>query len=68
MSKTWLSGLNTQSIGGLDAFDTIENATAFAVEAFPGTPATLGAAYTTRVFDGEVVEQASRQMRSPFYA
>ncbi len=68
MSKTWLSGLNTQSIGGLDAFDTIENATAFVVEAFPGTPATLGAAYTTRVFDGEVVEQASRQMRSPFYA
>ncbi|MCF3629375.1 YdhR family protein [Thalassospiraceae bacterium LMO-SO8] len=68
MSKTWLSGLNTQSIGGLDAFDTIENATAFAVEAFPGTPATLGAAYTTRIFDGAVVEQASRQMRSPFYA
>jgi len=35
ISKLWLSGLNTNTLGGVDAFDTIENALAFAVDDFP---------------------------------
>ncbi len=67
LAKTWLSGLHTHTIGGIDAFDTIENATAFAIEEFPKTAAGMNAAFVTRVFDAAIVEEASRQMRSPFY-
>ena len=67
LSKTWLSGLNTGTPGGLYAFDTIENASKFAIDYFPTEAKQLNAAFTTRVFDASVVEQASREMNSPFY-
>lgn len=67
LAKTWLSGLHTHTLGGIDAFDTVENAKAFALEAFPATAAKLNAAFCARVFDATVVEEASRQMRSPFF-
>ena len=53
--------------GGIYAFDTIENATAFAVNYFPKEAAALNAAFTTRIFDGRVVEEASKQLHSPFF-
>lgn len=68
LSKTWLSGIHTQTLGGLDAFDTIENARTFAVDIFPETAAKMNAAYTTRLFDAAATEEASRDMGSPFYA
>lgn len=68
LSKTWLSGINTGTLGGLDAFDTIENARTFATDIFPKTAAKMNVGYTTRLFDGAVVEEASRDMSSPFYA
>jgi len=68
LGKTWLSGLHTETLGGFDAFDTLENATAFALEAFPKAAAAMNAAFVTRIFDAAVVEDASREMRSPFYA
>lgn len=64
MAKTWLSGLYTQTVGGIYAFDTVDNAIRFAVEYFPGEAHTLNAAFTTRVFDATVVEEASRGMNS----
>jgi hypothetical protein len=67
MAKTWLSGLHTGTPGGLYAFDTIENAMKFAIDYFPTEAAGLNAAFTTRVFDAAVVEEASREMNSPFY-
>ncbi|MBL4906160.1 MAG: YdhR family protein [Sneathiella sp.] len=67
LSKTWLSGLHTNTLGGVDAFDTIENAQAFALEAFPKTAAKLNAAFYTRVFDANATETASQDMHSPFY-
>ncbi len=67
LSKTWLSGINTNTLGGIYAFDTVENATAFALDYFPTEPAKLGAAFYTRVFDAAPVEEASRQMYSPFF-
>lgn len=68
LSKTWLSGIHTGTIGGFDAFDTIENARTFATDIFPETTSKMNAAYTTRLFDGSVVVEASRDMGSPFYA
>ncbi|RED52487.1 YdhR family protein [Aestuariispira insulae] len=68
ITKTWLSGLHTNTIGGIDAFDTVENAKAFALKSFPETARKLNAAFYTRVFDASVTETASRDMYSPFYA
>ena len=67
LAKTWLSGLHTGTPGGLYAFDTIENAQKFAIDYFPTEAKQLNAAFTTRVFDASVVEEASREMNSPFY-
>ncbi len=68
LGKTWLSGLNTNTLGGIDAFDTLEHAQAFAIDAFPKAAAAMNAAFYTRVFDAEITEQASRLLHSPYYA
>jgi hypothetical protein len=67
LHKTWLSGVHTGSVGGFYAFDTIENATRFAVDHFPTEAAKLDAAFTTRLFDASVVAEASRGVRSQFF-
>ena len=67
LSKMWLSGLNTNTLGGVDAFDTVENALAFAIEDFPKTTAKMNAAFYTRVFNANASEAASRALNSPFY-
>jgi hypothetical protein len=67
LSKTWLSGLHTNTLGGIYAFDTIENARAFALTYFPTESAKLNAAFYTRIFDASRVEEASRQLHSPFF-
>lgn len=67
LSKTWLSGVHTGSLGGFYSFDTIENAKKFAVDYFPQEAASLKAAFTTRIFDAAPTETASREMASPVY-
>jgi hypothetical protein len=67
LSKTWLSGLHTNMLGGIYAFDTIESARDFALVYFPSETAKLNAAFYTRVFDASLVVEASRQLRSPFF-
>jgi hypothetical protein len=54
-------------LGGLDAFDTVENALDFALNDFPKTAAAMNAAFYTRVFDARVTEAASRGLNSPYY-
>lgn len=66
LSKTWLSGVNN-TVGGIYAFDTLENAKHFAIEIFPKTAAKMHAAFYTRIFDASLVEDASRGMGSPFF-
>ncbi len=67
LHKTWLSGVNTQSVGGFYAFDTLANATRFVTDYFPTEAAALGVAYTTRLFNAAPVAEASRGTRSPFF-
>ncbi|WP_417811168.1 YdhR family protein [Thalassospira alkalitolerans] len=67
LSKTWLSGLHTGTVGGFYAFDTIKNAQRFALDYFPTETRQLNAAFYTRVFDANATETASRDMASPFY-
>ena len=67
LSKTWLSGINNHTIGGIYAFDSIKNAKQFAIAKFPKTAAKMNSAFYTRIFDATVVEEASRAMNSPFF-
>jgi hypothetical protein len=67
LSKVWLSGHNTNTLGGVDAFDTVENALDFAINDFPKTAAAMNAAFYTRVFDARVTEDASRGLNSPYH-
>ncbi|WP_420412111.1 YdhR family protein [Roseibium sp.] len=66
-NKVWLSGLQTNTLGGFDAFETVEQALDFAINQFPETAANVGCAFYTRVFDAGVTARASREMNSPYY-
>lgn len=63
-NKTWLWGAVNRSVGGFYEFDTVENAKRFVTGYFPGEARRFGVAQTTRVFDGEGVEEASRFLNS----
>lgn len=67
LAKTWLSGIHSNSVGGIYAFDSIENAKHFAIDLFPEIAAKQNAAFYTRIFDANASEVASRDMDSPFY-
>lgn len=67
ISKTWLSGVDNNSIGGFYAFDSIENAKKYATGFMAERAKKLNSGLTTRIFDAERVEKASREMNSPFY-
>jgi hypothetical protein len=67
-SKTWLSGINTHTIGGFYEFDSLETAKAYATGYLPAAAQQLGGSLTVRLFDGDVVAEASRGIDSPFYA
>ena len=66
-SKTWLSGINTHSIGGFYEFDSLENAQAYATGYLASAAQQLGGSLSVRLFDGDVVAEASRGIGSPFY-
>lgn len=63
-NKTWLAGVENDSLGGFYEFDSLENAQRFVTEYFPTEARKFGAAQTTRIFDGDVVEEASRYLNS----
>ena len=65
--KTWLSGIGTNTVGGFYEFDTAENALAFAQGPFAEEARRAGAAAKTRLFDGDVVKDASIDMNSPYF-
>ncbi|MCX4688776.1 hypothetical protein OG401_31535 [Kitasatospora purpeofusca] len=65
--KTWLSGIGTHSVGGFYEFDTADNALAFAQGPFAEGAHRAGSPATTRLFDGEVVREASVDLDSPYY-
>jgi len=67
LSKTWLSGQNTGTVGGFYAFDSLENAKKFAIEVFPESIKDLNAAFYTRVFDANITRNASIDMGSLYY-
>jgi hypothetical protein len=67
VGKTWLSGVGSNSVGGFYEFSSREAARDFADNVFPREAAQMGASFTTRLFDGDVTEEASRELASAHY-
>ncbi len=66
-SKTWLSGINTNTIGGFYEFDSLENAKHYAEGYLAAAARQLGGSLTVKLFDGDATADANRGMSSPFY-
>ena len=67
-SKTWLSGVNTHSVGGFYEFDSLENARRYVDEMLLPFAAKVQGSLSVRLFDGDVTADASTGMASPFYS
>lgn len=66
-SKTWLSGINTHSVGGFYEFDSVQNARIYAEGMLADFAKAAGASLTVKLFDGDVVAEASKDMGSPYF-
>ena len=61
-SKTWLSGINNHSVGG-----SVESARAYAEGMLADFAKTANTSLSVKLFDGDVVAEASKDMNSPFF-
>lgn len=66
-SKTWLSDINTHSVGGFYEFDSKENAQAYIDGLLVPFASRINGNLTVKLFDGDVVAEASKGMSSPYY-
>jgi hypothetical protein len=64
-SKTWLSGIGTNTVGGFYEFDSLENARAYAEGYLAWAAKKLGGSLTVKLFDGDITEGANRGIRCP---
>ena len=66
-SKTWLSGLSNNSLGGFYEFDSVENAQNYIDNLLIPFTKQIEANLTVKLFNGDVVADASKGMDSPYY-
>ncbi|KAF3890246.1 MULTISPECIES: YdhR family protein [Nostocales] len=66
-SKTWLSGINTNTVGGFYEFDSIENAQNYINSLLIPFAKQVNGNLTVKIFDGDITKEASIGMSSPFY-
>ena len=67
-SKTWLSAINTNQVGGFYEFDSVENAQKYIENLLIPFAKQVNGNLTVKLFDGDVTEKASIGMNSPFYS
>jgi hypothetical protein len=67
-SKTWLSGLNTKTVGGFYEFDSVENAQNYINGLLIPFAQKVNGNLSVKLFDGEVTQEANIGMCSPFYS
>tara|TARA_R110002050_G_scaffold1244_4_gene8647 strand:+ start:81120 stop:81431 length:312 start_codon:yes stop_codon:yes gene_type:complete len=67
VSKTWLSGINTKTVGGFYEFENEMDAQIYIDELLIPFAKQIGGNLTVKLFDGEIVKEASSGMNSPFY-
>lgn len=66
-SKTWLSAINTNQVGGFYEFDSVENAQNYIENLLIPFGKQVNGNLTVKLFDGDATEKASIDMNSPFY-
>jgi Putative mono-oxygenase ydhR len=66
-SKTWLSGINNHSLGGFYEFDSLDNAQNYIDELLVPVTKRLNGNLSVKLFNGDVVKEASLGMASPYY-
>lgn len=66
-SKTWLSGVNTNSIGGFYEFDSLENAQNYIEGLLIPFTKKINGTLSVKIFDGIVTKEASSNIGSPYY-
>lgn len=66
-SKTWLSGVKTNTVGGFYEFDSIENAQKYIDSLLIPFAKQVNGNLTVKLFDGNITKEASIGMSSPFY-
>jgi hypothetical protein len=67
-SKTWLSGINTKTVGGFYEFDSVENAQQYIDGLLIPFVKQVNGNLSVKLFDGEVTKEANIGMLSPFYS
>lgn len=68
LSKTWLSGINTNSVGGFYAFDSQENAQAYIDGLLIPFAGRINGNLSVRLFDAEATREASTAIHSPYFS
>ena len=66
-SKTWLSGINTHTVGGFYEFDSVENAQNYIDGLLIPSVKQVDGNLSIKIFDGEITQEANIGMLSPFY-
>ncbi|WP_204369218.1 hypothetical protein [Methylocucumis oryzae] len=67
-SKTWLSGLNTKTVGGFYEFDSVENAQNYIDGLLIPFAKQVNGNLSVKLFDGEITQEANIAMLSPYYS
>ena len=66
-SKTWLSGINTNTLGGFYEFDSVENAQNYINGLLIPFSIKINGNLSVKIFDGNVTQEANIEMNSPFH-
>lgn len=67
VSKTWLSGVSNHSVGGFYEFESRELAQKYIDELLIPFGHSVNGNLSVKLFDGDIVAEASRGMNSPFF-
>jgi len=66
-SKTWLSGINNHTVGGFYEFSSMDSAQKYVDEMLTPFSHKINGSLSVKLFNGDVVANASKDMNSPFY-
>jgi len=66
ISKTWLSGIGNNSLGGFYEWDSKEHVQNY-IDNYLAPGMKFYGSLTVKLFDGDIVKDASIGMNSPFY-
>jgi hypothetical protein len=67
-SKTWLSGINNHTVGGFYEFSSVDGAQKYIDGLLIPFAQKINGNLSVKLFNGDIVAEASKDMNSPFYS